>query len=68
MNLKKIQLSDADRQRVQELGNKLYNVCAGESLPVVLFALSAVKASVQACSKVMTQEDVDELERRVNNV
>ena len=60
MNLKKINLQEEGEKAVQELTKKLYAVCEGEPLPLVLLALSALKTIVQASSKVMTQEELNE--------
>ena len=64
MKLKQITLDKVGQQRVQELAEKLYKVCADESLPIVLVALATVKNSVQLASKVMTPEEGVELTKR----
>lgn len=60
MNLKKITLEKEGEKQAQELVAKLYSVCAGEPLPVVLFALRDLKQIVQLSSKVLTREEVNE--------
>ena len=65
MKVKQITLDKVGQKRVQELAEKLYKVCADESLPIVLVALATVKNSVQLASKVMTQEEGEELTKRM---
>ena len=64
MKVKQITLDKVGQQRVQELSEKLYRVCADESLPIVLVALATVKNAVQLASKVMTPEESVELTKR----
>ena len=65
MKLKQITLDQVAQQHAQELAGKLYEVCAGESLPIVLVSLATVKNAVQLASKVMTQEEGEELTKRM---
>lgn len=48
------------KEQARELTDKLYAVCEGKTLQVVLSALDAVKTAVQLTSKVMTREEVNE--------
>lgn len=67
MNLKKITLEKEGEKQAQELVAKLYSVCAGESLPVVLFALRDLKQIVQLSSKVLTREEIKEFNEKIES-
>ena len=67
MNLKKITLEKEGEKQAQELVAKLYSVCAGEPLPVVLFALRDLKQIVQLSSKVLTREEIKEFNEKIES-
>lgn len=61
MKYRKECFSEDNRKRTDELTEKIFEVCVGEPMPIVIAALREVKQMAPMISKLMTKEEIDRL-------